>query len=324
MLSQDYKLIFLFFLQILSLIIIFYVSIHAIAFRKWCSGATDEQQIFLEQKTYLLSSMLKAGVSGCFFSLFWFLHLLNTHFPSLIRGAMCAEGVLRAGEFGSLIIPLKMLILLLLSGLFFLNERDFLYSEMPFTPQKFVWLIPLALLTLFDTTLTFYFVGSLQPDLLTNCCSASSFAPSVSGEAENNFFKISGEIYAVLFAVFSVIFLLMLSKGSKLWLGAAEIFYFFAGFFSLQNFFTAYIYENFSHNCLYDLFLAENYRLGYVLFAAYFFILFDSLQNIMPYFYAKHEKYFAKKSLTRIILLFVSFLLTQITTVLFLFSDLKR
>jgi hypothetical protein len=290
---SDSVVILAFFLQAIAYFFIVKSFFETFSFLKWKRHTNDETQILLERKTYLISSLMQMALLLQMVSFIVFFTLLNHIFPPQIKGAMCGAGVVSVGAHGENLLSLKLLSPLFFAILFVINFFDLKIANMPFTPQKFIWLVPLTFLSSLDLFWTFSFIDSLTPNLVTNCCSAQTFALVVAENGNANqqiYTQISLLMYG--FSAFGLIFLPFL-KNKFTWFSALLTILFIASsVFSLKYFFVSFIYNLPAHYCLFDLFLAENNYLGYFIFGAYYFLFFFALKKLI---YTFSEKYFAQK-----------------------------
>lgn len=304
----DLKILLLFSGQIIALLLLFRVAFDSVLFLQWNSGASDEKQISLERKTYLLNSLLSFALLLNLAVAFWFLHLLNNHFPSLIKGAMCGDGVIRAGKFGEVVFYLKAAIFVLFSVIHHLNEADFRQAKMPFTPSKYIFVFPLLGLNLADFYFGFEFVSSLKPDVVTNCCSAAAFISENAKETPFQAFDKKG--YRIVFVFFSILMTAGFYFRHSLIYASLTLGFIASGIFALKYHFAALIYENLSHNCLFDLFISENHYVGYVIFGGYAFLLHRATLLILVFLTRRKEEMLPQKNKKDAILLGIALMLS--------------
>lgn len=238
--------------------------------RYWNPEKYDERQTQLERTTYLLSALIKIGVGLNLLILILFFFLTNNHFPSVIQGAMCADGVLQSSEWGFAAMYL-LLILAVLGGFFaVMDSLDQAETQLPFTPSKYLLVFPLVLVGLGGLASSVGFLQSLDPDIITTCCSVS-FQPKGAGAALLSSAQLVDASFWIFITSFgiSVILIFLFYKTSIV----GVIIYIINYLFILKNFFVKYIYGLSSHFCIYDLFLSHYYFIGFFIFGVLYFLL---------------------------------------------------
>jgi hypothetical protein len=281
--------------QLCSLFLLGYACLRAIEIlRKWNSNYTDEIQLSLEQKNYLVGVLSQVILFFQLLGLVFFVFTLNIHLPNLVKGAMCANGVLTANEFGSPLLYLK------ISSIFVYTTflcYQYLDNQTPYyllTPKKYWWLLPSFAFLLADFILQILFYTHIIPNRIVTCCSLNFTSTQTTNNLLVNSLSFTNtSIFLWLFCGILLLFLLLLPfyKHKKLqsqtiqsqvifgskkynWfvLGIA-ILYVFLAIWLLENFFVKYIYGIPTHACLHDLFLPHYKSIGFLFFGCYYIIL---------------------------------------------------
>ncbi|NTV13114.1 MAG: hypothetical protein HGA96_04160 [Desulfobulbaceae bacterium] len=147
--------------------------------RGWDRASGSEQQLALERRTYLVSSLLSLVMAFQIASIFFFIHTVDGLHARFV-GAMCAAGVLNINAFGYPTLILK-LVNFLLAGLWLIvNDVDNRAYDYPLLRKKYLLLLLIAPLVLAEVVVQIEFFRGLQPDVITSCC-GSLFAANGKG-----------------------------------------------------------------------------------------------------------------------------------------------
>jgi len=137
--------------------------------RGWERSSGSTQQLALERRTYLVSSLLALVLALQAASIFFFIHTVDGSHGRFV-GAMCAAGVLNLNSFGYPTLMLK-LVNFLLAGLWLIvNQVDNRAYDYPLIRKKYLLLLLLAPLVLAEVVLQATFFLGLHPDVITSCC----------------------------------------------------------------------------------------------------------------------------------------------------------
>jgi hypothetical protein len=247
----------------------------------WKRGATSEKQLHLERQSYLVSSIAQFALFFQLLLIVMFLNTVNLHLTGQIEGAMCASGVLDINDYGYPLLYLKIGSLLGYAIYLILNYFDQQEPEYPLTPLKFWCIFPAFGLMLLDFIWTFQFFSEIKPDIIATCCSVSFLAENSSPYSLSRTPENLGN-YLVIWGSSSVVLLLMSTFWQKSYANLRfwaiqiilGIVYLALSVYVLKHFFVKYIYGLPSHNCLFDIFWAKYYYIGYILFGSYFGVLY--------------------------------------------------
>lgn len=137
--------------------------------RRWDLSSGSEEQLDLERRTYLVSTIFSYLMAFELFSLFLFIYTAE-HIHELFVGAMCAAGSLAVNGFGYPALVLKTVTFLLCGVWLVVNHADNRSRDYALIRPKYRLLIPLTVLLVLGAVLqAAYFLG-LKPDLITSCC----------------------------------------------------------------------------------------------------------------------------------------------------------
>ena len=239
---------------------------------RWDIRSGSEEQLELERKTYLISTLMGYALGFQLFSLFLFIYTADSLSP-LFVGAMCAAGSLNVNSFGYPATVLKLVNCLLAGVWLVVNYTDNQAHDYPLIKVKYILLICISPLLVAETAIQAAYLLSLAPDLITSCCSVIFTADADSvvsalialpqGLAQNLF---------VLTAVTTIllgVYFLRSGKGVYLF-SLATLVMFLVSLAAIISFISIYIYELPSHHCPFCILHSEY---GYVGYPMYFALL---------------------------------------------------
>lgn len=297
--------------------------------RKWDIKSGSEQQLNLERRTYLISTILTYVLGFQLISFFLYIYTAdNLH--SLFVGAMCAAGTLNVNDYGYPTLILKVVNFLLAGLWLVLNYTDNRAYDYPLIKKKYVFLFVIALFVTSEMIIQTNYLLRLKADVITSCC-GSLFSTDTSG--------ITSEIAALpsipmkiafylgmAFTFVSGIYFYLKNKGGYVF-SLASLAAFVISIISLISFISLYFYELPTHHCPFCILQREYGYIGYVLYITILggsilgmgvgvimpFKNIDSLSEILP----PIQRRFALMSLV------LFFLFTAVVTFRIVFSDFK-
>lgn len=240
--------------------------------RKWDISSGSEEQLALERKTYLVSTIFACIMAFEIASLFLFTYTADS-IHNLFVGAMCAAGSLNVNDYGYPTLVLKVLNCVLCGIWLIINSTDNSTPDYPLIRVKYKFLIMISAALLLETLFqTNYFLG-MRADVITSCC-GTLFSEDI--------YTIAGDIAALPTYGTEVIFFLsviitvrigvyFLSTGR-----AAAVFSITAAWLmvlsiaSIISFISPYFYELPTHHCPFCLLQKEYHYIGYGLYISLF------------------------------------------------------
>ncbi len=136
---------------------------------RWNPDSSSEEQLQLERKTWLVSSLLNYALFAQIVSAILFVFTADD-IHRLFVGAMCATGALNANLVGWLVLLIKGGLLFCASIWVVFNRLDQKTEDSPLVKKKYLLLLLMTPLVAFDLyTQWLYFTG-LQPEVITSCC----------------------------------------------------------------------------------------------------------------------------------------------------------
>ncbi|SEM68567.1 hypothetical protein SAMN04489760_13424 [Syntrophus gentianae] len=234
--------------------------------RKWDLASGSEQQLQLEKRTYLISTLMACAFAFQIASLFLFIFTAED-LHQLFVGAMCAAGTLNVNKFGYPTILLKTGNALLGGVWLIVNYVDNRAYDYPLIRKKYLFLLMLTPLLLAEAVLQGAYFAGLEPDVITSCC-GSLFGSGASG-ASAWLADLSPKVLGTaLTAILAITFSsgILFHRG-RTWAGAifsiAALFTFLISLAALISFISPYIYELPTHSCPFCILQREYAYVGY-------------------------------------------------------------
>jgi hypothetical protein len=237
--------------------------------RRWDLQSGSEEQLALERRTYLISTILSYVFLFQIGSLFLYIYTADS-LHNLFVGAMCAAGSLNVDPYGYPAFLLKMLNVILAGLWLIVNYTDNRAYDYPLIRKKYAMLLILAPLILAESVVQILYFMQLKADVITSCC-GSLFSSEGGGVSSD----IAAVPAGVAMAGFYLCFALTFSLGIVYWLKGklGGLFSFASGLFflvsclSFISFISLYFYELPTHHCPFCVLQREYGYVGYLLYA---------------------------------------------------------
>jgi hypothetical protein len=236
--------------------------------RSWNLQSGSEQQLILERKTYLISTIFAYISALQILSLFLFVYTAD-HIHDLFVGAMCAAGSLNVNDYGYVTLVVKTLTVVLCGVWLIVNHADNKGFDYPLIKAKYRFLIFVTCFLILETLLqTGYFMG-LRADVITSCCGTlfSEDAQTIGGEMAS----VSPYATKILFFLSVVLTLrtgihfFVTGRGVGAFSGLAT-WLLVLGIISVISFISVYYYELPTHHCPFCLLQKEYHYIGYPMY----------------------------------------------------------
>lgn len=235
----------------------------------WDLSSGSENQLELEQRTYLISTIL------CYVLLFQILSLFlyvftadNLH--SQFTGAMCAAGSLGVNGYGYPVFILKIINCLLAGVWLIINHVDTRGYDYPLIQPKYRLLNILVPLVALEAVLQFTYFFNLKADVITSCCGSlfSANSHSLAGSIAGLPNKPMMVVFWVSLGIVMVSggFFYLKNRGGYLFSTACFLFFVTASA-ALVSFICLYFYELPTHHCPFCILQKEYGYIGYALYA---------------------------------------------------------
>jgi hypothetical protein len=240
--------------------------------RHWDIRSGSEDQLALERKTYLISTIFSYLLGFELFSLFFFVYTAE-HLHGLFVGAMCAAGSLNVYDYGYFTLVLKIVIFMFCGVWMIINHADNQAHDYPLIRPKYKLLILLTVMIGLETFFqTSYFMG-LRADVITSCCGTlfSDETKSIAGEMAG--LPVYGTrivfYLAVILTLRVGIEVLVTGRGAAafgLLAGVTTV----VSVAAVVSFISLYYYELPTHHCPFCLLQKDYYYIGYPLYLSIF------------------------------------------------------
>lgn len=249
----------------------------------WDMGSSSEEQLLLERKTWLVSTLLNYALGFQFFSAILFIFTAED-IHQLFVGAMCATGSLNANLVGWLVLLVKGILLFAAAFWVVLNRLDQRTEDCPLVRPKYLALVLITPLVGLDLYLQWLYFSGLQPEVITSCCGSlfSAGGESVASELAGMPVKQSMQLFfSIIGCYLFILVACILSKTAILrhLLFIASVLMFFVSIGAVISFISLYIYQMPSHHCPFDMLQANYNYIGYPLYAGLFFA---TLYGMLP------------------------------------------
>ena len=241
---------------------------------RWDIRSGSEQQLALERRTYLFSTLLSFVFVIQLAALLLFVFNAD-RLSGMFVGAMCAVGTLNVNDYGFPSLISQMGVFFLAAMWLAINHVDTRAPDYPLVRIKYgLLLLLLPVLVLSFWLELQYFLG-LKANVITSCCGSlfSGDAKTIAGEASG---------MAAQPAIFLFYSGLTAATGAALWhwrrgsrrsgylLAAASAAGFVAAIIGVLSFISLYIYEHPHHHCPFCILKPEYDYQGYWLYLPLF------------------------------------------------------
>jgi hypothetical protein len=251
--------------------------------RRWDFRSSSEEQLILERKTYLVSTIVSYALGFEIFSILLFVFTVD-EIHTLFVGAMCATGSLNANPLGWYALYAKIAVFFAAALWLVLNYLDGRAEDFPLVKRKFALLLLLTPLVGVELYLQIVYFLGLQPEVITSCC-GSLFSKTGSGISAD----LAGLAVEPTMAAFYGTGLLFLGsalpcrkRGASLFrylFSLMAVLFFLVSIAAVISFISLYIYELPTHHCPFDI-LQKNY--GFIGYPLYLSLFGGALFGILP------------------------------------------
>lgn len=238
----------------------------------WNTASGSEEQLELERRTYLISTIMNYILSFELMSLFLFIYTADDLHP-LFTGAMCAAGTLAVNSFGYPALIFKIVNFLLAGVWLIVNHADNRGYDYPLIKAKYELLNLVVPLLVLESVLLFAYFAGVKPDIITSCCGSlfNHESGTISGELgslPHRSMQIAFFTGMSLTGISGVIFYLR-GRAGYLFSAVATVTFLIA-IASILSFICLYFYELPTHHCPFCLLQKEYGYIGYLLYATIF------------------------------------------------------
>jgi hypothetical protein len=242
--------------------------------RSWDIGNSSEEQLALERKTYLVSTLVRYGLAFEIVSAFLFVYTADD-LHTLLVGAMCATGSLNANSFGFPALYVKIAIFFGASAWIAMDSLDSRAEDYPLTQKKYRLLLFIVPLVLAAFVLQILYFRSIDPNVITSCCGVlfSEGGTNIGSSLASLPVRQTEVIFFGSFAVLVALGLAVMKSARKLFIIPFSILsaaFFVVSIASIISFVSLYFYRVPTHHCPFDMLQSEYYYSGYPLYFSLF------------------------------------------------------
>ena len=255
----------------LTLSVLLYASWYGVRIlRRWDIRSGSEQQLEMERRTYLISSVMAYVLGFQLLSLFLFIYTADRLAP-LFSGAMCAAGSLHASSRGYPTLVLKIVNFLAAGVWLIVNSTDNTAFDYPLIRKKYALLLPITVLVAAETFFQTAYFLDLKPDIITSCCGTlfSTGADQASTLASLPWQQAASAFYAfMLLTLGSGLVFYFRGRGIYLFSLCSTVL-FVISCAALIAYISPYFYELPTHHCPFCILHPEYNFVGYFLYLAF-------------------------------------------------------
>ena len=280
----------------LLLFVAFLVTVGLV--RKWNFNAFTTEQYTLENRSYLVMTIIFFAIVLKIILLPYFVYTIDA-LSDLVPGAMCGAGVIKANRYGNPLLALK-IVILFLSGLWLsINTIDLEAKRYPYLKLKSWFLLFIFVLISAEFLLDILCFTHIETTNPVSCCSVIF---GQTGGANSLPFGLDTPKLLLLFYLLFALIVLSLLSSLPLASMASGILFVVAGYYAVVYFFGTYIYELPTHKCPFCMLQKHYYYVGYVIWGSLLLGTFYTLDSAVMQLFFKHPS----RKLKRIALLFLT------------------
>ena len=299
------------FVELFLYILLFVALLYTLSIVKgYKKGDTTSHQYFLEKRSYLVITILNVSLVIKILLLPFFTYTLDK-LSTIIPGAMCAAGVIKANSYGEPTLILKIIIIMLILLWVRLNKEDEMAKNHPYFMQKLYFFIFIFMLISIEIILEVLYLTNISTLSPVLCCSTIYKTLQ-----DQNPIPFGLSISVVLFLFYSLYGLILLIAHAKkrVMLFVLSLIYVYVAYYGVVYFFSSYIYELPTHKCPFCMLQSDYYYIGYFIFSSLFIATYYSLS--MSIFN------FSKDNFSKIVMFYTFFIF--ISSLHFVFYFLKN
>ncbi len=241
---------------------------------KWDIKSSSEEQLILERRTYLVSTLVQYGLLFEIISIFLFIYTADD-MHNLLVGAMCATGSLNANSYGFPVLYTKIVSVFLSASWIAVNHIDTAAEDYPLTRKKYMLLLFIVPFVFAGYVLQLQYFGHIDPNVITSCCGVlfSESGPKIASSLAALPVRKTEVVFFLLVFIMVALGLTAAKTGRKPYtvlLSVVSGLFFVVSIVAIISFISPYFYQLPSHHCPFDILQSEYYYVGYPLYAALF------------------------------------------------------
>jgi hypothetical protein len=256
-------------------LMMFYASMLALKILEaWDINSSSAEQLSLERKTYLVSTIVNYVLGFVILSAFLFVYNVDDIHRQFI-GAMCATGSLNANPVGWIVLYTKIIVIFLSLIWIALNYLDRQAEDYPLVRKKYSMLVFITAFIVVDSYLQLKYFMGLKPNIIVSCC-GSLFNEGEGGIASSlsslpaKPLMITFYMTAGVFLVNAILSLWLQKSIFKYMLAILSFAFFVVSIASIISFISLYFYEIPTHHCPFDIIQKDYDFIGYPLYITLF------------------------------------------------------
>ena len=229
--------------------------------RKWNFDLFTTEQFSLENRSYLVMTIIFFVMLLKVLLLPYFVYTIDT-LSTLIPGAMCGAGVIKANDYGNPLLSLKIVIIFLSALWLSLNSMDLKAKNYPYVKLKSWFYLLIFFLLSAEFVLDILYFTHIETTNPVSCCSVIF---GQTGGANGLPFGLDIPKLLILFyLLFALVILTTVSEMAIMGIVASILFGVIA-YYAVVYFFGTYIYELPTHLCPFCMLQDHYYYVGYLL-----------------------------------------------------------
>lgn len=259
--------------------------------KKWDFNAFTAEQFKLENRAYLVMTIIFFVILLKVVLLPYFVYTID-NLSSLIPGAMCGAGVIKANSYGNSLLVLK-IIILFLGGLWLsVNSVDLGAKNYPYLKVKSWFFVLIFILLSTEFTLDILYFTHIETSNPVTCCSV--IFGQIGGANGLPFGLDIPKLMILFYLLFILLFLAIFTDNALLTIVTSIL---FAGvsYYAVVYLFGTYIYELPTHQCPFCMLQDHYYYVGYVVWGLLFLGVFFATDSAIMYYFFKINSYKLKK-----------------------------
>ena len=250
--------------------------------KKWNFDLFTTEQFSLENRSYLVMTIIFFVMLLKVLLLPYFVYTIDT-LSTLIPGAMCGAGVIKANAYGNPLLSLKIVILFLSALWLSLNSIDLKAKNYPYVKLKSWFYLLIFFLLSSEFVLDILYFTHIETTNPVSCCSVIF---GQTGGANGLPFGLDIPKLLILFyLLFALVVLTTVSEMAIISIVASILFGVIA-YYAVVYFFGTYIYELPTHLCPFCMLQDHYYYVGYLIWGVLLlgvFLMIDA--SIMQRFF---------------------------------------
>jgi hypothetical protein len=229
--------------------------------RSWNFDAFTAEQFKLENRSYLVMSIIMFALVLKIGLLPYFVHTIDK-LSDLVPGAMCAAGVIKANAYGNPLLALKIAILFF-SGLWLsLNRLDLTEKHYPYMKIKSWLFVGIFVLLSAEYALDILYFTHIETTKPVSCCSV--IFGRVGGVNDLPLGLDIPKLLTLFYLLYALTLLTTLANMALLSIASA-LFFAIVAYYATVYFFGTYIYELPTHQCPFCMLQDHYHYVGYIL-----------------------------------------------------------